>query len=135
MNSLGRNREACARALLGYHRGVQRVRRRVRDGGRLDEQARAELDRLLFELEVDVGAREAESGRARMTGIEAELLHPTLANLRCSIAALPTRESPSRWEPSLAAAQALLRQAVTRLRTGEATARGSAHTTRPEQSR
>lgn len=132
MNSLGRNHAACARALLGYHRLVLRVRRRVRVE-RLADQARADLDQLLFDLDVDVGAREGEPGQARMSHVEAALLHPTLATVRRSIAALSPREPPARWDPALAAVQSLLRASVARLRTRRQPACfTAAHTAYPE---
>jgi hypothetical protein len=115
VNSLGRGWRSCASALHDYSRAIGRVRRSARDE-RAAARARAELDRLQFELDVDVRAREGESGRARMTPVEAELLQPTLAAVRRALEAIVPRTAPSTWDDALADAAAIVRGAMPGLR-------------------
>lgn len=117
MNSIGRGWRCCARSLHGYHRALRRVLRSSRAANApTAAPAHAQLDALLFELEVDVGARASERGRASMTEVEEQLLYPTLVELHRTMLAIPPRDDPARWQPPLRAALSTIRSAVPRLR-------------------
>ena len=115
MNSLGRGCGACASALRDYWRTLRRVRRAIGDA-RLARHAWADLDRLLFDLDVDVGARDGDTGRERMSLVEAQVLQPTLVAVRHALDGVDPRAPPATWEPALTAASALVRAALPRLR-------------------
>lgn len=115
MNLLGRDRRACACTLRGYRRAIRRIAAIACDAGQT-LHARTELERLLFDLEVDVGARRSEIGRARMTPIEAAVLHPTLASVWRSLDAIAPRDPPANWQSALGAALDAIRAAFPALR-------------------
>jgi hypothetical protein len=115
MNSIGRGWRCCATSLHHYHRALRRLARGAPSAAD-PWPARAELDTLLFELEVDVRARAGERGRTAMTDVEALLLYPTLIEVHRAVESLSPREDPVEWRPRLQAAMATLRAAVPRLR-------------------
>jgi hypothetical protein len=115
VNSLGRGWRSCAVALQQYHRDVRRLRQRARRGE--DAAAlRAELQQLMFDLEVDVMARAGPAGRSRMTEVERNLLYPTLLGVHQALERVPAGDRPAAWKPHLDCALTSLRQAVPRLR-------------------
>lgn len=80
MHTIGLGREACARALGDYSERVARIVGLLGTDHGVDAEREAQrlLDDLSFELEVDVRARDTESGRARMSRVESEALAPAL---------------------------------------------------------
>lgn len=115
MNLLGLDRRGCACTLRGYRRAIRRIAAVACDAGQA-MQARTELERLLFDLEVDVGARRSEIGRTRMTPVEAAVLQPTLASVWRSLDAIAPRDPPANWQTSLGAALDAIRAAFPALR-------------------
>jgi hypothetical protein len=72
----------------------------------LHNEAFAALEDLGAMIDVDIGARAAPSGQARMSELERAVLVPLLAQLRARLAGL-TQTVPSRdWLPVLNAADA-----------------------------
>lgn len=115
MNALGLDRRSCACTLQGYWRAIRRVAALSHDEARAT-QARTALDRLLFDLEVDVGARRGEIGRARMTPIEAAVLHPALAGAWRCLDAIAYGDPPASWQTALRSALGAIRDALPALR-------------------
>lgn len=115
MNYLGRNRISCAAGLRDYHRAVRHLRRRTT---RCTEVwvAQGQLERLQFDVEVDVLARSGPRASERMTDVEAVVFYPTLMHLNGMLAGLAVGSDPSAWQRSLDTALAGLRQAVRSLR-------------------
>jgi hypothetical protein len=103
MNSLGRDCGRCTDALQAYCRALDAVLESTWDDARAVE-ARARLDALLFDLDVDVGARAGDVGRARMSGVEAALLQPALSAARVALEAIAPRDPPGRWRGPLQSA-------------------------------
>lgn len=115
MNYLGRNRASCAAGLRDYHRAVRRLRQSARRGGEA-RVVREQLERLHFDVEVDVLARSGPRATERMTEVEADLFHPTLVNLRETLIEVGASQDPAAWQRPLGAALDGLRQAVRCLR-------------------
>ena len=122
MNYLGRNRTSCAAGLRDYHRAVRRLRQcatRCVEAG----AAREQLERLHFEVEVDVLARNGPRATERMTEVEAVVFYPTLVNLRETLVGVAASRDPAAWQRPLDTALDDLRQAVRCLRRGPSTCR------------
>lgn len=122
MNYLGRNRTSCAVGLHDYHRAVRRLRQcatRCVEAWVVREQ----LDRLHFDVEVDVLARSGPRATERMTEVEAVIFYPTLVNLRETLAGVAASTDPAAWQRPLDTALGGLRQAVRCLRRRPGTCR------------
>ncbi|MFO1392193.1 MAG: DUF3079 domain-containing protein [Steroidobacteraceae bacterium] len=115
MNYLGRNRTSCATGLRDYHRAVRRLRQCARRGGEA-LVVREQLERLHFDVEVDVLARSGPRATERMTGVEADVFYPTLVHLRETLAVVAASQDPAAWQRPLGTALDGLRQAVRCLR-------------------
>lgn len=114
MNYLGRNRLSCATGLHDYHRAVRRMRQ-CATRACSDWCALERLDRLRFDVEVDVQARSGPRAVERMTEVEATAFYPALQGLHQALSGIAGPDAAS-WVPQLDAAQRLLRDAVRRLR-------------------
>jgi len=77
---------------------------------------REQLERLHFDVEVDVLARSGPRAAERMTEVEADIFHPALVNLRETLAVVAASQDPAAWQRSLGATLDGLRQAVRCLR-------------------
>lgn len=115
MNYLGRNRLSCATGLHEYHRAVRRMRECVAqpcpEGSALER-----LDRLRFEVEVDVQARSGPRASERMTEVEATAFYPALRELHQTLSGIAVPADPATWVAQLDTARRQLRRAVHRLR-------------------
>ncbi len=80
MNFLGRNRLSCAVGLRDYHRAVRRLRSCAMTSSQA-WVAHLQLERLQFDVQVDVLARERSTLDERMTEVEAVAFYPTLVRL------------------------------------------------------
>lgn len=122
MNYLGRDRWSCAAGLHEYHRALGRLRECAQQPCAqpdcLQWCAQERLDRLRFDVQVDVEARSGARARERMTAVEADAFYPALRRLHAELAAIDIPAVPERWLPVLDRAQQLLRDAVHGLRRG-----------------
>lgn len=118
MNSLGRRRDACILVLRAYVADVRRLAASITTASGPSEPhaLTLQLDRLAFQLEVDVDARSGAAGSERMTEVEATLLLPALVRAQSDIAALGTTTRSEAWLTGLTAAQSSLSAAIARLR-------------------
>jgi hypothetical protein len=115
MNYLGRNHTSCAIGLRDYHRAVRRLRRcttRCSDA----QGAEGQLERLQFDVEVDVLSRSGSRATERMTEVEAVVFYPTLVRLNETLATRSATADPAAWQQPLDAVLKGLRQAVRCLR-------------------
>jgi len=118
MNSLGRGRDACVPVLRAY---LAEVRRLV-NGAAANDQAPEcvtvahDLDRLAFQLEVDVAARSGAAGTERVTEVESKLPLPALVRLREDAVARLATAPTSGWASTLTGAQSALGDATASLR-------------------
>lgn len=115
MNYLGRNRASCAAGLRDYHRAVRRLRQRATHCVEA-WVVREQLERLHFDVEVDVLARSGPSATERMTEVEAVIFYPTLVSLRRTLVEVAASKEPAAWQRPLGTALDGLRQAVRCLR-------------------
>lgn len=115
MNFLGRNHISCAVGLRDYHRAVRRLRSCAT---RSSEAwvAQLQLERLQFDVQVDVLARSGPRSMERMTEVEAVVFYPTLARLNATLVGLADTADPIAWQRPLDTALGGLRQAVRGLR-------------------
>jgi hypothetical protein len=115
VNFLGRNDVSCAVGLRDYHRSVRRLRT---CSTRCSETwvAQAQLERLQFDVEVDVLARSGPRSTERMTEVEAVAFYPSLVRLHETLAGLADATDPVAWQRPLDTALDGLRQAVRGLR-------------------
>lgn len=115
MNYRGRNDVSCAVGLRDYHRSVRRLRTCAT---KCSETwvAQAQLERLQFDVEVDVLARSGPRSTERMREVEAVVFYPTLVHLNEMLAGLADSADPVAWQRPLATALDGLRQAVRGLR-------------------
>jgi hypothetical protein len=122
MNYLGRDRNSCAAGLRDYHRSVRRLRQCA---SRCVETwiVREQLERLHFDVEVDVLARSGPRATERMTEVEAIVFYPTLVKLRETLTGVAASRNPAAWRRPLDTALDDLRQAVRCLRRRPSTCR------------
>lgn len=111
VNYLGRNRVSCAVGLRDYHRAVRRLRT-CATGSSETWVAQVQLERLQFDVQVDVLARSGPRSMERMTEVEAVVFYPTLVRLNETLTGLVDGADPVAWRQSLATALGGLRQAV-----------------------
>ena len=71
-----------------------------------------QLERLQFDVQVDVLARSGPRSMERMTEVEADVFYPTLVRLNETLTALVDGADPVAWQQPLAKALGGLRQAV-----------------------
>jgi hypothetical protein len=115
MNYLGRNRLSCAAGLHEYHPAGRRMRQCATQPCS-PACALERLDRLRFDVEVDVQARSGPRASERMTEVELTAFYPALRKLHRTLSGIAGPGDPATWVPQLDAAQRLLRDAVHRLR-------------------
>jgi len=114
VNSLGRDIKGCEAVLKTYCQAIEAVLDSTGDAT-LVTRARVQLDALLFDLDVDTGARAGEVGQARMTDVEATLLAPALERARNVLQVVAPRDPPHAWRSALLAAMEVLHDAASRL--------------------
>ncbi len=111
VNYLGRNPLSCAVGLRDYHRAVRRLRTCAMTSSEA-WVAQLQLERLQFDVQVDVLARSGPRSLERMTEVEAVVFYPMLVRLNETLTALVDGADPVAWQQPLATALGGLRQAV-----------------------
>ncbi len=118
MNWLGRNPESCVAALAAYLSAISALNAEAESNSSTDRAAdtTALLQRIVFQLNVDVLAREGPIARERMTSCEERHLVPALRRLTSELSRISPDSHPATWRDSLAGGTAVLEHALRRFR-------------------
>ncbi len=132
MNSLGRDSKGCDAVLKTYCQAIGEVLDSTRDE-KLATRAHAQLEALLFDLDVDTGSRTGDLGYARMTDVEATLLAPALRKARHALQSIAPRDPPHAWQGALLAAMNVLHSTAPRIEPWQRSAGARAYGDEPAE--